>query len=324
MKDIYAHFALSERRVMVVISVIALMITGCSTVPKTTDTLERTRSAYVQARSNPDIVSHAPIAMREAGKALGKAQEAENFQEMERMAYLAKTKVELAVVTAERKIAEKKIELLAREKQKVQTDSLRYEAEQARKEAEAKADEAEERAFELETRSMELKAKTREAEVRAREAEAARREAELARAETRKLKQELSQLKAERTNRGMVLTLGDVLFESGKARLMPGAVRQLDGIADFLEENPNRNVLIEGHTDSRGGEAINRSLSQHRADAVRDVLAEKGIRATRITTKGYGRNYPVASNKTEAGRQQNRRVEIIVLDEGIDAESMFR
>ncbi|RLC03465.1 MAG: hypothetical protein DRI57_29105 [Deltaproteobacteria bacterium] len=103
MKDIYAHFALSERRVMVVISVIALMITGCSTVPKTTDTLERTRSAYVQARSNPDIVSHAPIAMREAGKALGKAQEAENFQEMERMAYLAKTKVELAVVTAERK-----------------------------------------------------------------------------------------------------------------------------------------------------------------------------------------------------------------------------
>ncbi|MDM8552992.1 OmpA family protein [Desulfobacterales bacterium HSG2] len=115
-----------------------------------------------------------------------------------------------------------------------------------------------------------------------------------------------------RSERGMVLIWGDGLFASGKAELMADAGHQIDRLADFLNRNPDRNVLIEGHTDSTGSDSSNLSLSQHRADAVRAALIKRGVQASRITAKGYGETHPIADNKTEAGRRQNRRVEIII------------
>jgi outer membrane protein OmpA-like peptidoglycan-associated protein len=118
--------------------------------------------------------------------------------------------------------------------------------------------------------------------------------------------------------------LGDVLFEFDRAELLPGAYRTIDKLVAFLKKYPNRNVLIEGHTDSIGTADYNLDLSQRRADAVRIALVEGNIRMSRINTKGYGKSYPVASNTTEAGRQRNRRVEIIILDEEVRGETMLR
>ena len=126
---------------------------------------------------------------------------------------------------------------------------------------------------------------------------------------------ELDALKAKPTERGLVLTLGDVLFDTGKAELNSGASRKLDQLVQFLNDQPNRNVEIDGFTDSVGSDAYNLDLSQRRADAVRSALIGRGIAAARIGSKGYGENYPVASNNEASGRQLNRRVEVVIGDE---------
>ncbi len=135
---------------------------------------------------------------------------------------------------------------------------------------------------------------------------------------------ELEELNAKETSRGLVLTLGDVLFASGKATLLPGARRTLDKLVTFLKENPERKVLIEGHTDNVGSSAYNLDLSLRRAEAVKEALVAQGIDPERIVAQGYGEIYPVASNADAAGRQRNRRVEIVILDEGVSPESMER
>jgi outer membrane protein OmpA-like peptidoglycan-associated protein len=149
---------------------------------------------------------------------------------------------------------------------------------------------------------------------RGRKIDIARKRAATAEEKARQLEQELAELQAKRTSRGIVLTVGDVLFAFGKAELMPGAMRSIDKLVAFLRENPERQVAIEGHTDSIGSDEYNYMLSERRAESVRMALVSRGISPDRITSRGLGENYPVASNATDAGRQQNRRVEIIILD----------
>ncbi|MFA5982927.1 MAG: OmpA family protein [Methylococcaceae bacterium] len=134
----------------------------------------------------------------------------------------------------------------------------------------------------------------------------------------------MKELKPEKTERGLVLTLGDVLFATGKAQLTAGASNNLFKLTTFLNENTDRNILIEGHTDSVGSEDMNLRLSLRRADAVTGFLARNGVDRLRITTKGYGELYPVASNDNATGRQLNRRVELIVLDQGKTANDVRR
>jgi len=119
---------------------------------------------------------------------------------------------------------------------------------------------------------------------------------------------------------------GEHQGHAGRARDRRGAadLRSIDKLAEFLKKNPNRNLLIEGHTDNTGNEDFNLKLSQQRADAVRDQLVSRGIAPERITTKGYGPKYPAVDNDSSAGRQQNRRVEVLVLNEGVSAESAAR
>jgi len=109
-----------------------------------------------------------------------------------------------------------------------------------------------------------------------------------------------------------VLTLGDVLFETGSSTLSSGAGRNMDRLVQFLTEHPDRLVQIDGFTDSIGTESYNQDLSQHRADAVRYQLVSRGINSSRIGTRGYGTSYPVASNSESSGRQLNRRVEVVI------------
>lgn len=129
--------------------------------------------------------------------------------------------------------------------------------------------------------------------------------------EARELADELAELKAKQTDRGYVMTLGDVLFDYNRANLRSGAQQNLYRLISFLEARPEQTIIIEGHTDSTGSESYNLDLSERRAQAVQNFLISNGINPQRITARGYGESYPVASNSNEAGRQQNRRVEIV-------------
>jgi outer membrane protein OmpA-like peptidoglycan-associated protein len=131
------------------------------------------------------------------------------------------------------------------------------------------------------------------------------------------LERELAELQAERTDRGLVVTVSDdILFDVDQADLKPGAAQQLARVSDFLRNHPDRNILIEGHTDSTASDSYNLALSQRRANAVEDFLISQGGDPTRISARGYGEQLPVATNDTAAGRQQNRRVELVILDPG--------
>lgn len=138
------------------------------------------------------------------------------------------------------------------------------------------------------------------------------RETQQVMASKAQLEQQLAELQAEKTERGMVITLGDVLFETGKAELMPGAVTMVHRLARFMQQYQDKRVLIEGHTDSTGSASFNLRLSEDRANAVQNLLLSEGISNNRIETIGYGMSKPVATNNTVEGRQRNRRVEIVI------------
>ncbi|MCA1790638.1 MAG: OmpA family protein [Thioalkalivibrio sp.] len=142
------------------------------------------------------------------------------------------------------------------------------------------------------------------------------READLARQETAELQRQIEAMNAQATDRGLVLTLGDVLFATGRSELRGGAVRNLDQLAAFLRQHTERTAIIEGHTDSVGSTSSNLALSQRRADAVVQYLIRQGVGSNRLHATGRGQDYPVAENDTASGRQQNRRVEIIISDAG--------
>lgn len=142
--------------------------------------------------------------------------------------------------------------------------------------------------------------------------EARTAEADAAKQKALELQREIDAMHAQSTDRGVVLTLGDVLFETGKADLKPSAVNDLAQLVSFLNKYPERTVTIEGHTDNVGSQDFNLGLSQRRAESVRSFLMRQGIDGSRIETKGMGESAPVASNDTAGGRQQNRRVEVII------------
>jgi outer membrane protein OmpA-like peptidoglycan-associated protein len=131
----------------------------------------------------------------------------------------------------------------------------------------------------------------------------------------KKLESQIAELQATKSERGLVITLGDVLFDTNKSELRSGARYTIDKLAAFLAEYPTRNVQIEGFTDSTGSKEYNQRLSERRAEAVRNVLTAQGIDSRRLMTRGYGVEFPVASNETAEGRQRNRRVEVIISDE---------
>lgn len=208
------------------------------------------------------------------------------------------------------------------------------EAERAREQAEARAREAE--VALAQARALASSAREH-AEARSREAQKAllrakELEARLAGGDETRERPQLSQGPArdlaatghlQQTARGMVLTLGDVLFDTGKADLKPGAARMIQRLSDFLTAYPDYQAIIEGHTDSTGDPTFNRRLSQQRAQSVQEALVRKGIASERIITRGLGADFPIATNETFAGRQKNRRVEIILSDESGETSAPF-
>jgi outer membrane protein OmpA-like peptidoglycan-associated protein len=129
------------------------------------------------------------------------------------------------------------------------------------------------------------------------------------------LEKQLSELNAKKTDRGMVITMGDVLFDTGAAQLKSGGMRNVERLSGFLKQYPKRKALIEGYTDSTGSDASNQALSERRADAVMTALVGMGVGRDQLASHGYGETHPVAGNDSSGGRQMNRRVEIVLSDE---------
>lgn len=310
---------------------------GCSaTVPSS---LDRARVNLETAQRDPQISGNAPLALQDAAQAMRRAERAwndtRNKEEVDHLADLADRRTEIARVMAERKIAEGETQRLGQERDKIVMEARQREAERARRQAEAQArvaeQEAERQARNAELVSQEARAQARDAEVarqqaeaRAREAEQARQQAETATVRITQLEQQLAEFKARQTERGLELTLSGVLFEFDKATLKPGALRNLSPLITFLQEDPERKIVLEGHTDSVGSDSYNMELAQKRAESVRNFLIQSGIASHRIAAHGLGKGYPVASNDTEAGRLQNRRVEIIISNEASRSASIPR
>lgn len=278
------------------------LIMGCSTTPLA---LEQARQNYQRMERDPQISQNAPVASYEASQALRRTEEEweknRNVDEVSHLAYLTDKRIEIARETAQQKVAETEAQQLKQEREKVLLESRTREADRAKQLAESRAREAQQA--------------QQEAEARARETQEAQRRAQAATNRAEDLEKRFAELQAKQTKRGFELTLNDVLFEFDKANLKPGATRSLTNVAQFLRENPERQITIEGYTDNVGSDAYNRELSQRRADSVRDFLVQSGISADRITARGLGEEYPVASNDTQAGRQQNRRVQIIIVND---------
>jgi outer membrane protein OmpA-like peptidoglycan-associated protein len=125
---------------------------------------------------------------------------------------------------------------------------------------------------------------------------------------------EIERLKAKKVPHGILVTLGDVLFDTARSDLKPGSLQNIYPLVEYLKEYDETMVKIEGHTDSQGSSDYNAELSQRRAEAVRNFLVTNGIAPERITAQGMGEDYPVATNSSAAGRQQNRRVEVTITD----------
>ena len=352
----------SFRPVAAVLLPLAVLMGGCVTAEQmqaAQNQVQRAQEAFRQAQADPNVQTYAQLPLIDAQKALEAAQQVSGVADMQHLGYVAERKAKTATLVGQARKLEEDSQDLSREAAEIVAQKREREAKAARAEAEARTRELERarqeneaRAQQMERDRMQLEAQARQieqtrqlAEARAREAEARAREVEQARlqaeqqardaeqaraaalaaqAQSAALSRELAELQAQETERGVVMTIGDVLFATGRAEVAPGAQRSIDKLADFLKQYPTRNVLIEGHTDSTGSPESNLNLSGQRAEAIKTLLVARGVSADRVTTKGYGMQYPLVTNDTAEGRQQNRRVEIVILKEGVTAQGARR
>jgi outer membrane protein OmpA-like peptidoglycan-associated protein len=261
-------------------AVIALAMAACASTPKSNEALENARSVVQAAEADPNAAKYAAVDLQTAKSDLAVADAAfvrRDEQGIAQPAYMAAQNARLAQLRGA-----------------------------------AKADDARVAAGQAERDRIVLAARTNQVDSANRAKDAANRATDDAKENAARLQAEVDALKAKPTDRGLVLTFGDVLFETGSATLSSGASRNMDRLVQFLTDHPERMVQIDGFTDSVGTDSFNQDLSQHRADAVRYQLVSRGISSNRIATQGYGKSYPVAGNSESSGRQLNRRVEVVI------------
>ena len=267
------------------------------------------------AQSNPNVASYAQLEMQQAGDSLAQADKAsannDSAEKVDKLAYLAKQKIALTREVAKQKSAEAQVASAAKERDQVRLDQRTNEADRAN--ASAKQSQlAAQAAQAAQGDAAEAQRKTQLAQVEVADAQSKTQEAQ---ARAAQLEAQLADLAAKKTERGMVITLGDVLFGTDLARLSSDGMRTAQKLATVLQQNPKRTVLVEGFTDSTGAAAHNQTLSERRAGAVQSALLELGVARERIAVRGYGEAYPIAANDTAPNRQLNRRVEIVLSDD---------
>jgi outer membrane protein OmpA-like peptidoglycan-associated protein len=267
-------------RKYLMVAAVALALGACDSAPPPTAAPETARALVAAAEADPNVAQYDALDLQAARQDLAAADAANTHRDepqTDQMAYVAAQTARLAQERAAAKAYDARIAQGTAERDRIQAQ-----------------------------------ARAREANVAVAQRNAAVEQANAATVQSAQLQAEVDQLKAKQTDRGIVLTLGDVLFETGRASLNPGAAMKLDRLAAFLNEHPDRRVQIEGFTDSVGGDAYNQDLSERRAEAVKAALTMRGIDPSRIATEGYGKAYPVASNSDSGGRQLNRRVEVVI------------
>ena len=261
-----------NRYSLILAAAAAACVAACSSTPETIEELETARAVVPQVEASPRA-GVAATNISEARKALDQANRL-----AEKGGKVADIQYEATVAARNAQIANEKI-LSAMARDEIEKGTA-------------------------ERQAVLTEARTREAD---RNAQSARSAEERAKA----LEQELKDLHGKKTDRGVVVTLGDVLFDTGKATLKPGAYTTIDRLATVLKQDANRKVLIEGHTDNVGTDEYNQGLSERRAASVQAALFERGVEASQISAVGKGETTPVAGNDNPAGRQQNRRVELV-------------
>jgi len=280
----------------------AVLLAGCSTVPTTTSTLDEARADYVAASNNPQVSANAPLEFRQASEALDRANQAaakrESLDTIDRLAYVAKQRIATAQEVAKAKSAEADIANAGRQRDRVQLEARTAEAERAKREAAS-------------ANAQAAAAQQQAQDAQAQAAAAQQQNAQLAERAAR-LEAILVELHAQKTERGMVVTIGDVLFATDRAELNANGMATVRKLAEVMMQNPDRTVLVEGFTDSTGSHAHNQDLSERRAQSVAQALTSLGVERQRVATRGYGEAYPVASNDSVSNRQLNRRVEIVL------------
>jgi outer membrane protein OmpA-like peptidoglycan-associated protein len=274
---------------------VSVILAACASTPQHNDMLEHARVVVSNAQANPNVAGEARADLATAVAALNQGdamlQAGKPAAEVDHEAYIAERFGLAAQRGAELSMSEKAIAdannrrnavlLSAREQQMLRANDR------------------------AETKTLEADAANASAQASAAQNAAAQQRAQ-------ELESALADLQAKKTDRGLVITLGDVLFATNLAELKPGARRSLEKLSAFLHEYPQRSVQIEGFTDSTGSDDYNQGLSERRAGAVRDALTGMGISSDRIQTRGLGKSDPVADNDSASGRQQNRRVEVII------------
>lgn len=315
---------------------VVVLAAGCATTappPGLLDNLEADLAAMV---ADGEVAELAPVAVADARNAVRRARaEGLDEGELSHRARLARKQIEIARAAAFAERARRQTEQVDQQRTELMLRASRLEVAQARREAEQallqstatreemqrareQAMSSEERRAEATEAAEQARAEAmqalRLAEAQASEIELARREADLASQTADSLRRRLEYMEYRETDRGVVVTLGDVLFEVGQADLAPEAEASLVDVIELLESEPDKAIRIEGHTDSTGPAAANLRLSERRAGAVRDALVALGVPADRIRAVGMGEDFPIASNETDQGRARNRRVDVIVLN----------
>jgi outer membrane protein OmpA-like peptidoglycan-associated protein len=315
---------------------LVVLLTACSSAPKKDLALEHVRAQLDELKSNPELAKYAPSALGEAERALRNAENAGGKDTYRNhLIYMADRQIQIARAIAQREqmdvefrsLEDDRNQMLVRASQ-LEAKQARMEASQARLISQTTAEDAErsrqatEQALQRESASVKTAEQAQEEAEQAKAlaassataADLARREADLAAEQAQSLRRQLENLQLRQTESGVVVTLGDVLFETGQAELKLDAQTSLVEVVDLLQSEPDKKIRIEGHTDAVGDADTNLKLSEKRSDSVLEALVSLGVDAERITSVGMGEDFPIASNDTEEGRSMNRRVDVILLD----------
>ena len=275
----------------------AMALAACPTTPELNPDIAAARSSLEQARSNTYVARSGAVELQNAQLAMTRAETAwaadRDVDQTRHLAYLARQRAEIAMAVGMQAQSDERVQQFTAEREKVRLQARTQEADMAT--ADARAAQA-------------------DAQMSKQQADAAAMLALQQAGRAEGLERDLADLKAQKTDRGMVVTLGDVLFDTGKSTLLPGAQRSVAQLVQVLTHHPERRVLIEGFTDSVGSDEMNLQLSQRRAQAFQRELMSGGVAAGRIEVRAWGEANPVADNGSAAGRQRNRRVEVLFSD----------
>jgi len=279
---------------LIPLAVLAAALAACATTPAPNGALDQARTRVLSAQGDSQVATLAPNELKNAGESLRVAEtawkEGGSTTTVNHLAYMTGQRVTIAQETANNLAAQAVTTGAAAERDKMRLA--------------VRTDEAD-------TAKQQLAQKT--AELATADAAGVRDKAMVDRSDARvsNLEMQLKEMNARKTDRGMVVTLGDVLFDSGRSSLQPDGSRNMAKLADVFKRNPDSKASIEGYTDSVGSASSNQDLSGRRAGAVMAALVSLGVPATHLSTQAHGEEMPVASNDTPAGRQMNRRVEIV-------------